>query len=60
MKLYIRFCRPFNECLTISLKRLLITIRWLTQIIFKPKDGLTNAFGMQFAGSVSCQKFWIG
>jgi hypothetical protein len=37
-----------------------MTLRLPKQIIFKSKNRLNGAFGMQFAAGASCQKFMIG
>jgi len=60
MKLYICFCKSLNERFRHSLNWLFTTPQLPKQIIFKSKNRLNGAFGMQFAAGASCQKFMIG
>ena len=60
MKRNIRFYRSLSELCRDSLEWFLLATRLERDVIFKLKDKPIGAIGMQFAGSASCQKFWIG
>jgi hypothetical protein len=60
MRLSIRFYESLVERCKNSLYRFVSANRLAKEGIFKPKNKPINAIGMQIAGIVSCQKFWIG